>query len=98
MILPMQRVTVFILMLVQTMLVHSDIITPFAGDHYLGDGNIPTRAYLYSPSDVAVDSGNNLVYIADSKNFLIRVINRTSNTMSTIAGNSYSGYSGDGKY
>jgi hypothetical protein len=98
MIIPMQRVTVFILMLVQTMLVHSDIITPFAGDHYLGDGDIPTRAYFFDPSDVAVDSGNNLVYIADSRNYLIRVVNRTSNTMSTIAGTSYSGSSGDGKY
>jgi DNA-binding beta-propeller fold protein YncE len=98
MILPMQRVTVFILMLVQAMLVHSDIITPFAGDHYLGDGDIPTRAYLYNPIDVAVDSDNNLVYIADYNDNLIRVINRTSNIMSTIAGTSYSGYSGDGKY
>jgi hypothetical protein len=80
------------------MLIHSDIITPFAGDHYLGDGDIPTRAYFNNPSDVAVDSGNNLVYICDSQNFLIRVINRTSNIMSTIAGTSYSGYSGDGKY
>jgi hypothetical protein len=98
MILPVQRVTVFILMLVQTILVHSDIITPFAGDHYLGDGDIPTRAYLYHPGDVAVDSGNNLVYIADTNNFLIRVVNRTSNITSTIAGTSYSGFSGDGKY
>jgi DNA-binding beta-propeller fold protein YncE len=98
MILPVQRVTVFLLMLVQAMLVHSDIITPFAGNHYLGDGDIPTRAYLYNPSDFAVDSGNNLVYIADTKNHLIRVINRTSNIMSTIAGTSYIGFSGDGKY
>jgi DNA-binding beta-propeller fold protein YncE len=94
----MLRVTVLILMLVQAMLIHSDIITPFAGDHYLGDGDIPTRAYLFHPSDVAVDSYNNLVYIADANNNLIRVINRTSNTMSTIAGTSYSVYSGDGKY
>jgi DNA-binding beta-propeller fold protein YncE len=98
MILPMQRVTLFILLLAQAMLVHSDIITPFAGDYHLGDGDIPTRAYLYYPSDVAVDSDNNLVYIADSYNNLIRVVNRTSNTMSTIAGSSYSGSSGDGKY
>jgi DNA-binding beta-propeller fold protein YncE len=92
------RVTTIVLMLAQAMLVHSNIIAPFAGDHYLGDGDIPTRAYLYNPTDVAVDSGNNLVYIADTNNNIIRVVNQTSNTISTFAGIIYGGSSGDGKY
>jgi DNA-binding beta-propeller fold protein YncE len=92
------RVTTIVLMLAQAMLVHSNIITPFAGDRYLGDGDIPTGAYLNYPNDVAVDSGNNLVYIADTNNNFIRVVNRTSNTISTIAGTGYAGSSGDGKY
>jgi hypothetical protein len=91
---------VLILMLVQEpLLVCSSYIMPFAGDYYLGDGGAPTNAYLSDPMFTAVDSVNNLVYIGDMSNQIVRVVNRTSNTISTLAGiHSYSGTSGDGKH
>jgi hypothetical protein len=91
---------VLILMLVhEPLLVCADIIKPFAGDYYLGDGGAPTNGYLISPTHLAVDSVNNLVYIADMSNQIVRVVNRTSNTISTVAGiHSYTGSSGDGKH
>jgi DNA-binding beta-propeller fold protein YncE len=90
--------TLTLLILGQAMLVYSDIIAPFAGDHYLGDSGAATHASLYRPGDVAVDSVNNLVYIADTDNHIIRVVNRTSNIISTFAGiHSSGGISGDGK-
>jgi hypothetical protein len=87
-----------IFMLAQALLIHSDVIAPFAGDYYLGDGGDPTHANVYTPYGLAIDSGNNLVYIADSLNHIIRVVNRTSNVISTVAGtHSFSGSSGNGK-
>jgi hypothetical protein len=93
------RITSFlILVLAQALLIHTDVIAPFAGDYYLGDGGNPTSATLNAPYGLAVDSSNNLVYIADSYNHIIRVVNRTSNIISTVAGTHfYSGSSGDGK-
>jgi DNA-binding beta-propeller fold protein YncE len=83
----------------QIILVRSDTIAPFAGDFYLGDGLPPTQANLYYPNGIAIDPINNLVYIADYANQIIRVVNRTSNILSTFAGtHSYSGFSGDGKF
>jgi DNA-binding beta-propeller fold protein YncE len=87
-----------VLIFLLALLVSSDIIKTFAGDYYLGDGGTPTHANLYTPKGVAFDSVNNLVYIADTTNHIIRVINRTSNTISTVAGiHSYPGTIGAGK-
>jgi DNA-binding beta-propeller fold protein YncE len=93
------RITsLLILVLVQALLINSDVIAPFAGDYYLGDGGNPIFANLYTPYGLAVDPGKNLVYIADSNNHIIRVVNRTSNIISTVAGiHNYNGLSGDGK-
>jgi hypothetical protein len=93
------RITsLLILVLAQALLIHTDVISPFAGDYYLGDGGNPTSASFYTPYGVAVDSGNNLVYIADTIDHIIRVVNRTSNIISAVAGTySYSGSSGNGK-
>jgi uncharacterized protein (TIGR03437 family) len=81
-------------------LISNGVISTFAGTAgaagYSGDGAAATAATLNSPSAVAVDSAGN-VYIADTGNWLVRVVN-TSGIINTFAGN-YSlgaGYSGDG--
>ena len=73
------------------------IITTVAGNGeygYNGDGAAATNAQLNLPSGLAVDSGGNL-YLADEYNHSIRKVDATG-TISTIAGNGYYGYSGDG--
>jgi len=72
---------------------------------FSGDGGPATSARLYSPSDVAVDGGGNLL-IADSVNNRVRVAAATSGTfygvamtagdIYTVAGNGAKGFSGDG--
>jgi sugar lactone lactonase YvrE len=73
------------------------IITIVAGKtvaSYSGDGGAATNAYLNAPQDVAVDINGNL-FIADTGNNRIRKVN-ASGIITTIAGKSGSGYSGDG--
>jgi len=75
------------------------IITTVAGIPDTIGGNGPdgfpaTTARLSNPFGVALDSANNL-YIADTYNYRIRKVNG-SGTISTVAGNGTSGYSGDG--
>jgi hypothetical protein len=75
----------------------SGIITTVAGNGtpgYSGDGGPATSASLSYPAGVAVDTGGNL-YIVDPGNIRIRKVD-TSGTISTVAGNGTSGYSGDG--
>ena len=75
----------------------SGIITTIAGigeSGYGGDGGPANKAQLYRPKDVIVDSSGNL-YIADTDNNRIRRVD-TSGIITTIAGNGYRGYSGDG--
>ena len=62
---------------------------------YGGDGDAATSAQLYRPSGVAVDSAGNL-YIADSNNQVIRKVVAGTGTITTVAGNGTSGFSGDG--
>jgi|GEM_PF-1175564 len=58
-------------------------------------GSLPaTSCQLRSPAAVAVDGSGNL-YIADSGNHRVRKVD-TRGLMTTIAGNGYPGYSGDG--
>jgi len=73
------------------------IITTVAGNgtqSYNGDGGEATSASLNQPAGVAVDTAGN-IYIADRSNHVIRKVN-TSGVISTVAGNSTGGYSGDG--
>jgi len=72
-------------------------ITTIAGTGtvgYLGDGGPAIDAELSYPVGVAVDAAGN-VYIGDQGNSAIRMVD-TSGTITTIAGNGGSGYSGDG--
>jgi hypothetical protein len=61
---------------------------------FSGDGGAATRAQLNDPTGIAFDDAGNL-YIADQLNNRIRRISPTG-TMSTLAGNGSSGFSGDG--
>ena len=62
---------------------------------YSGDGNAAAAAAVNLPQGVAVDGGGNL-YIADTKNNVIRRVDATTGIITTVAGNGQSGYAGDG--
>jgi sugar lactone lactonase YvrE len=73
------------------------IITTVAGrsvSGYSGDGGAATNASLYNPTGVAFDAAGNL-FIADELNNRIRKVD-TNGIITTVAGKSGSGYSGDG--
>ena len=74
------------------------IITTFAGNGiagYSGDSASATSAELNTPTGVAVDSSGN-VYVSDAQNNAIRKISQPNGVISTVAGNSIGGDSGDG--
>lgn len=73
------------------------LIFTLAGDGtkgYRGDGGLAQQARLNEPRGITKDSKGHL-YIADSKNHVIRKIT-PQGIISTIAGNNTSGYHGDG--
>ncbi len=78
----------------------SSIITAFAGTGYAGlngDGLDALATNLYSPmGGIAVDVSAGNVYVADTYNYLVRMVNVTSNTVHIIAGTGSGSYSGDG--
>ena len=76
----------------------SGIITTFAGTGVsgnAGDGGAAASAQLNSPHGVAVDSFGGKVYIADTGNNKVRLVN-SNGIISTFAGTGVSGNSGDG--
>jgi RHS repeat-associated protein len=78
------------------------VITTVAGNGnagYSGDNGPATKAQLYRPFDIAVDSNGNL-YIADggtseAGNNVIRKVDKKG-IITTVAGAVYNGYQGDG--
>jgi hypothetical protein len=71
------------------------IITTAAGTGiagYSGDGGLAVNAMLNGPNGIALDS-DSCIYIADTYNNRIRVINR-QNIITTVAGTGSYGYSG----
>lgn len=76
-------------------------ISTFAGtgsSAYSGDGGAPTSAAIGVIYRASVDSTNNWVYFCDAGNSRLRVVNKTSNTIHTVAGTSTAGFSGDGMF
>jgi uncharacterized protein (TIGR03437 family) len=68
----------------------TSIITTVAGDGtgiagYSGDGGLATQAKLNNPKGIALDSSGNL-YIADTDNCAIRMVNAATGVITTIAG------------
>ena len=77
--------------------VEKGVISTIAGRGvrgYAGDGGPAASALLDEPRGVAVTPSGE-VYVADAGNHVIRKIDRVG-TMSTVAGSSIPGYSGDG--
>ena len=73
------------------------VITTVAGNGlsgYSGDGGLATNASLNYPTGVAVDGKGNL-FIADQDNGRIRKVS-PDGVITTVAGNGFSDYSGDG--
>lgn len=66
-----------------------------SGAGFTGDGTAATNAKLNNPIQVALDSSGNL-YIADSTNNRIRKVTNSTGKISTIAGTTLSGWTGDG--
>lgn len=74
------------------------IITTVAGDGsfgFSGDGGPATSASLNDSVGVALDALGNL-FIADRHNWRIRRVDATTEIISTVAGNGWIGFSGDG--
>lgn len=74
------------------------IITTVAGTGdagYNGDGGYAFMATLFRPSDVTLDPSGN-IYIADAANNRIRMVDRSSGIISTVAGTGVAGFSGYG--
>ena len=76
----------------------SGFITTVAGtgnvQGYTGDGFAATSAKLSLPEGIAFDTAHNL-YIADTGNNVIREVNATTGTITTIAGTGTPGYNGE---
>ncbi|MCH8267492.1 MAG: hypothetical protein IH846_08240, partial [Acidobacteria bacterium] len=73
------------------------VLTVVAGNGiagFSGDDGLATSASLNIPSGVGVDAVGNL-YIADTVNQRIRKVS-ADGTITTVAGNGDSGFSGDG--
>lgn len=62
---------------------------------YGGDGGPSTSAMLDYPQGLFVDSSGN-IFIADTSNSRVREVLASNGTITTVAGNGTSGYSGDG--
>jgi hypothetical protein len=78
--------------------VRGGIITTVAGNGihgFSGDGGAATTAALNLPLAVAFDNTNGNLYIADTNNDAIRVVD-SGGVISTFAGNGTRGFSGDG--
>ena len=77
---------------------NTGIISTFAGggtSGQLGDGGLATAASLSYPAGVAVDSAGDL-YISDSDDSRIRKVEAATGVITTVAGDGYFAFGGDG--
>jgi hypothetical protein len=78
--------------------VSSGTLTLIAGNGtvgYTGDGGLATGAALNAPEGLVVDGAGN-IFFADTGNFVIREVVKSTGLIQTVAGNGKQGYSGDG--
>ncbi len=83
---------------VRKLILSTNIISTYAGNGtcgYAGDSGLATSAELASTDGVALDTAGNL-YIADTTNYVIRKVTKSTGDITTIAGNHTAGFSGDG--
>lgn len=71
----------------------SQIVTTIAGG-FIGDGNQATMAAFNQPHSVDLDASGN-IYVVEAQGYRVRKIDATGTT-TTIAGNGFNDYSGDG--
>jgi sugar lactone lactonase YvrE len=74
------------------------VVTTIAGTGdkgFGGDGGPATEAQLSFPQDLEIGPDDNL-YFADADNNRVRVIDLTTNVITTVAGTGENGYGGDG--
>jgi hypothetical protein len=77
----------------------TQVITTVAGNGtavYGGDGQAATSAGIHFPYAIAFDTIGNL-YIADNNNNVVRMVNVSTQIISTVAGNGTAVYGGDGQ-
>jgi uncharacterized protein (TIGR03437 family) len=84
----------FVLLSAETPAPTAYTIATMAGSSFVGDGGPATSAALSDAEGVAVDSAGN-VYVADSNDHRVRKVS-TDGTISTIAGDGFPGFRGDG--
>jgi sugar lactone lactonase YvrE len=63
---------------------------------YTGDDGAATAATLYTPTGIALDEANNRLYVADATNKVVRLIDLTTQKISTYAGGGSTGQPGYG--
>jgi sugar lactone lactonase YvrE len=83
---------------VRKVVIATKALSTYAGNGtcgYSGDSGPAVNAELYYPAGVATDTAGNLI-IADSNNYVIRKVTKSSGVITTIAGNHTAGFSGDG--
>jgi len=77
--------------------VATGIITTVAGNGtagYSGDSSPATNAELYQPSGLCLDKAGN-IYIGDYSNSVVRKVDAITGIITTIAGDTIAGYTGD---
>ena len=67
-----------------------------ANTGFAGDGGPATSASLNAPKGVALNPAGTILYIADSGNNVVRALNLQTQVITTFAGTSKDGFSGDG--
>src|SRR5579862_5205284 len=83
---------------VKKIVLASSTVSVYAGNGtcaYSGDGGTATAAELNYPVNVAADGSGNL-FIADTNNYVIREVVKSTLHIKTVAGDNTYGYGGDG--
>jgi hypothetical protein len=90
----------FLNYVIRKVTVSTGIISTVAGNHisgYTGDGGQATSAELGTVIKVSFDASHNM-YIADESMNVVRMIDKNSGIITTVAGNGHGGFSGNGGF